>query len=177
MSQPRFAPFGFAHHVTSRSINREKIFGKKEYKDYFVELLEKAQKKFNCKISNFCIMNTHFHLLIEPLGEDTLSQIMQWIKSMYARRYNKKEKRHGHVFAGRFKNKVIRTVTQFYYVFRYISRNVKDLPGKVKPEKYKHCGSYHLKKKITSVIRVIDNQIQTAFGMVHPDLPELKLTE
>ncbi len=68
-------------------------------------------------------MDNHIHLIIKTLRNNSLSEIMQWILSRFAVKFNKLKGYHGHVWYDRFKSKIIRTYSQFLKVFEYISNN------------------------------------------------------
>jgi REP element-mobilizing transposase RayT len=38
--------------------------------------------KFHFRLTNFCVMPTHIHLLLKPEAETSLNVIMQWVKSI-----------------------------------------------------------------------------------------------
>ncbi|MFP4362807.1 MAG: transposase [Spirochaetia bacterium] len=163
MRLPRPVPEGFAFHVMSRSLNGERIFGKRIYKDMFMSLLVKAKKLFSFEIHHFVIMDTHYHMIIEPLGDEKLKDIMHWILFQFAQFYNRKENRYGHVFAERYKSVIIWTLEQFFRVYNYITNNVKDLPGKVDPKKYIYSGICHIINKIYLVISCIQPKTWLCF--------------
>lgn len=86
-----------------------------EVKDFLVHVLEDAHLLYDFKVWNFCILDDHVHLFIQPLEDDSLTAIMRWINSQFATRYFKFTKLpHGHLWAGRFKSKIIKTEADFY---------------------------------------------------------------
>ena len=70
------------YHVTSRGNERKAIFKSQRDREKFLSYLETASQRYGAIIHVYCLMNNHYHILIEtPLGN--LSQIMQHINGAY----------------------------------------------------------------------------------------------
>ena len=123
MRKPRAIKQNAAYHVTARANRQEMILEDEQFKMMFLEVVGQARKKYSFKIRNLCIMGNHVHLDIEPLGQENLSKIMQWILSVFAVRYNRLYDYKGHVWYDRFKSRVIETIRQFINTFFYIASN------------------------------------------------------
>ena len=67
-------------------------------------------------------MDTHSHILIDVNGAD-ISKVFHGVNLKYAIYYNKKYKRHGHLFQDRFKSKIIDSNSYFFKVSNYIHNN------------------------------------------------------
>ncbi|MBN2049607.1 MAG: transposase [Spirochaetales bacterium] len=114
---------GAEYHVTARANRQEFILESDHVKELFLHVLQRAKKKYDFKIRNFCIMSNHVHLMIRPGKKESLSKIMQWILSVFAIQFNKIYEIHGHVWYDRFRS----TITEGYYqllnTFLYIALN------------------------------------------------------
>ena len=73
-------------------------------------------------LHDYCLMRNHFHLLIET-GLENLSLFMKHINSNYAIYFNKKTKRSGHLWQGRFYSRYITGDDYYYTLVRYIEQN------------------------------------------------------
>jgi len=93
---------GAYYHVINRGNNQEKIYKNDRDREKFLEYLEKAAERFSIIIHTYCLMDNHYHLLVET-PEANLSLVMQWINVSYATYFNRKRDRYGHQFQGRFK--------------------------------------------------------------------------
>jgi putative transposase len=89
----------------------------------FLSFVEKAKRKFHFRLWDFCIMGNHIHFLIKPGKEGDLSEIMQWIKCNFAKAWNKKQGRTGHVWGERFYSRIIDGMADFLRVREYIEEN------------------------------------------------------
>jgi putative transposase len=85
--------------------------------------LKRAQKEFNFKLLNFCIMPNHIHLLIKPENHNDLPRIIQWIKTNSAKWWNKAHESTGHIWGERFFSRIIRNTEDYVAVMEYIDYN------------------------------------------------------
>ncbi|WP_238881377.1 transposase [Clostridium sp. YIM B02551] len=125
------------YHVMIRSISEVKLFRKDEDKVVYLKIVKELQNTFKFKIYSYCLMNTHGHFILDSYGAD-ISKIMHSINSKYARYYNKKYKRHGHLFQDRFKSKLITNDRYILNLSLYIHKNPLDMKKYMhSPEKYR----------------------------------------
>lgn len=111
-----------------RSIKELDLFREDEDKIKYFSLIKKSQLKYRFKVYAYCLMNNHGHLIIDPAGAD-ISKIMHAINFSYARYFNKKYDRYGHVFQDRFKSKIVDTDRYMITLSAYIHNNPKDIVG------------------------------------------------
>lgn len=96
------------YHLYSRCINRENLMKDDRNKELMITVLKETQKMYIFHLSGFEILDNHFHFFLKPLsGGESLSKIMQRVKSVFARRYNKIHGRTGPFWNERFKSKII----------------------------------------------------------------------
>ena len=93
---------GAVWHVTSRGNNRGDIYLGDEDHLMFLDIFAEAVRRFRWIIHAYTLMTNHFHLVIET-PEPTLSRGMKWMNGKYAQWFNRRHKRSGHLFQGRFK--------------------------------------------------------------------------
>lgn len=123
----RFKVAGAIYHIMSRSISDVPLFKNNEDKKYYLGLIKKYIKIYHFKIYAYCIMDTHVHLLMDSLDAD-ISNVMHCINQCYAQHFNRKYKRHGAIFADRFKSKIVDNDVYLNTVSGYIHNNPKDIP-------------------------------------------------
>lgn len=110
------------YHVVVRGVNKQNIFFDNEDRKLFINLIKKYCKRLNVKVHAYCLMDNHVHLELEDM-EYNISVFMQSICSVYARMFNRKYDRIGHLFQSRFASEVINSNSYFLTVFRYILNN------------------------------------------------------
>ena len=119
--RPRLDMAGF-HHIVNRGVARDNVYKCDEDKEKYLEILCKACKTYRVNVHDYCLMDNHYHLLIETTSEN-LSLFMRQINSNYAIYFNKKYKRTGHLWQGRYKSWYIVKEEYLYDLYRYIEHN------------------------------------------------------
>ncbi len=87
----------------------------------------RKQRKTLVDILAFCLMPNHYHLLLSPKVEGGISKFMAKINIGYAKYFNKKYKRVGTLFQGRYKQILVTNETHFLHLPFYIHFNPLDL--------------------------------------------------
>jgi putative transposase len=113
---------GAWYHVMNRGRSREKIyFDKRDYRE-FLNLLGQCSNLFELAIHAYSLMPNHYHLLVRtPRGN--LSRAMRHLDGIYTQRMNRKHKRDGSLFRGRYKSILVEKEKYIMALVRYIHRN------------------------------------------------------
>ena len=119
--RPRLDFAGF-HHVVNRGVAKSRVYKTADDKKKFLEILCKACDMYKVNIHDYCLMDNHYHLLLETTKEN-LSLFMRQINANYAIYFNKKYRRTGHLWQGRYKSWYIINEEYLYTLFRYIEHN------------------------------------------------------
>jgi len=113
---------GAFYHITSRGNERKAVFKSRKDREKFLEYLESATKRYEALIHAYCLMDNHYHLLMEtPSGN--LPRIMAHINSAYTTYFNNKRDRSGHLFQGRYKAILVEADEYAKELSRYIHLN------------------------------------------------------
>jgi len=78
------------------------------------------------EIHGWVLMKDHYHLLISELVEDGVVRFMTKINIGYAKYYNERYGRHGHLFQGKTKKILIEHAAHFLYILHYLHLNPLD---------------------------------------------------
>jgi len=113
---------GGIFHVTMRGNARAAIFHEDHDYDVFLRMLEKTVTTFEWRLHAWCVLPNHFHLLVET-PHANLGRGMLVLNGSYARRYNAKFDRVGHVFQTPYRSKPVGTDEHFAEAVRYIANN------------------------------------------------------
>jgi putative transposase len=97
---------GAIYHVMNRGDRRESIFADDRDRKRFLETLTEACEKTNWQVHAYCLMNNHFHLVIET-PQANLVAGMKWLLGTYTSRFNRRHKEFGHLFSGRYKALIV----------------------------------------------------------------------
>jgi len=123
MTRPLRIEFkGAVYHITSRGNARQAIFlDEKDFAD-FLSVLCSVVKRYHFILHAYCLMNNHYHLLIEtPYGN--LSRGMRQLNGLYTQRFNQRHQRVGHLFQGRYKAILVDKDNYLLGLCRYIVLN------------------------------------------------------
>jgi len=90
------------YHVTARGDRREDIFEGNPDRQEFLSILEQVISQFNWVCYAWCLMDNHYHLLIQT-PDGNLSKGMRQSNGVYTQASNRRHGRVGHLFQGRFK--------------------------------------------------------------------------
>jgi REP element-mobilizing transposase RayT len=103
MARPlRIEVAGGWYHVTARGNERRAIYRDDQDRRHFLELIGEAAQRFGLAVHAYVLMDNHYHLLVET-REANLSRAMQWLGVSYTVWFNRRHRRVGHLFQGRFK--------------------------------------------------------------------------
>jgi len=123
MTRPLRIEFeGAVYHITSRGNAKQAIF--LDEKDFagFLRVLCYVVKRYHFILHTFCLMNNHYHLLIEtPYGN--LSRGMRQLNGLHTQRFNQRHKRVGHLLQGRYKAILVDKDNYLLELCRYVVLN------------------------------------------------------
>lgn len=126
---------GAFYHLTSRGNEQKDVFKSRKDRQQFLSYLESAVVRYGGAVHAYCLMNNHYHLLLEtPAGN--LSQIMRHINGAYTTYFNVKRKRSGHLFQGRYKAILVEAAEYATELSRYIHLNPVRAGIVAAPEEY-----------------------------------------
>ena len=110
------------YHVVNRGVEQRVVYKDDDDFEMFLEILCTACRLLGVRLHGYVLMNNHYHLLIETTQEN-LSKFMRHINASYAIYFNKKYKRSGHLWQGRFKSWYVTDEAYLYTLISYIENN------------------------------------------------------
>lgn len=128
---------GGLYHVITRGNNRRRIFNHASDYQKFLSLMAVQKIKLPFFLYAYCLMSNHVHLLIERQAS-TVGRIMQRLLTSYAQYYNRRYRRVGHLFQGRYKAVLCQSDRYLSELVRYIHLNPVRARMVAKPEQYKY---------------------------------------
>jgi len=120
--KPRIHHPGGFYHVILRGNGGQDIFLSDADRYRLSLLLQEGTCRFGYRVHAFCFMTNHLHLVLQA-GDIPLSRGMQNLSFRYTRWINRREKRTGHLFQGRFKALLIDGDSYLLELVRYIHLN------------------------------------------------------
>lgn len=113
-----------AYHIYNRATVDRIIFKDKEDYNFFILRLQQYKRRYNLELISFCIMPNHFHLILrsDNSGKD-IAKFMKSLQQSYARRFNSRYDKYGHVFQGKYQHRPIESNLALARVIKYIANN------------------------------------------------------
>ena len=136
MSRPiRIEYEGAFYHIIQRGLEKRHIFKEQKDKAKLLEYIQHVHKAYGAIFHAYCLLDNHYHFIIET-PRANIKQIMHSINTSYAVFYNKRHRRVGPLFQGRYKSIVVQNDEYLWKLSSYIHNN----PAKAKlvedPEAY-----------------------------------------
>lgn len=124
-------------HVTQRGVNRCAIFVDDLDRHHFYDLLCEAMAEHGIAVHAYVFMGNHVHLLLTSPEREVLSRAMRNFGQCYVQAFNKRHRRSGTLWQGRFKSCLIDTERYLMTVYRYIELNPVRAAMATHPEQYR----------------------------------------
>lgn len=162
MSNPPLASGSF-YHIYNRGVEKRDIFlGRRDlsrflaaidfyrkspqptkfsdFKRGFSPLKKITEQKETIRIYCYALVPNHFHLLVQQLEENGITEFMRKLLDSYTKYFNIKYERVGPLFQGSFKAKLIESEAYILYLTKYMHKNV--LPHSKWEHELNICSSY-----------------------------------
>ncbi len=137
MARPlRLAYPGAFYHVTTRGNARQAIYLDAQDRQMFLAGLEEVVTRYHWRCHAYCLMDNHYHLLLET-PQENLSAGMRQLNGVYTQRFNRCHARVGHVFQGRFKAVLVERDSYLLELCRYVVLNPVPAGMVKQPERYR----------------------------------------
>lgn len=111
-------------HLIQRGHNRSVCFADPEDCLAYLQLLEEASHDNGIAIHAYVLMTNHVHLLATPRGDpQAISAMMKRLGQVYAQRFNRRYRRTGALFEGRFRSCLVGEFRYLLTCHAYIELN------------------------------------------------------
>ena len=91
-------------------------------RELFLATLSQVVERFHWICHAYCLMNNHYHLVIET-PDGNLSKGMRQLNGVSTQTLNRRHHRVGHLFQGRFRGILVQKESHFLEVCRYVVLN------------------------------------------------------
>ena len=116
---------GYVYHTLNRASARATLFeGRDDYQG-FEQVLHEAQARTGMRILAYCLMPNHWHLVLWPAADGSLSRFMTWLTLTHTQRWHasRGSAGAGHLYQGRYKSFLVQADEHLLTVCRYVERN------------------------------------------------------
>ena len=130
-------------HVYSRALDKRYVYQDEEDFEHFKQLMLRTKREYAYRIHHYCLMNTHFHLIVSLECLEAFSSALKELKQCYAKWYQKKSGRKGPVWWGRFGSQRIESEMYMRACGMYVELNPVKAGMVRRPEDWVHSSSRH----------------------------------
>ena len=113
---------GALYHVTSRGDRQEAIFDDDQDRTGFLNIVGEVVLQFRWCCHAYCLMGNHYHLMIET-RQGNLTKGMRQLNGVFTQWSNRRHRRSGHLFQGRYKAILVDRDAYFLELSRYVMLN------------------------------------------------------
>ena len=110
------------YHITLTGCGKQIIFESDNDRWDFLTLIKTACANADISIIAWCLMSNHVHLVISD-PTNSVSAALQRALTVYARSFNKRTGRSGHLFKNRFDRRAIESESYLLATLRYVHAN------------------------------------------------------
>jgi putative transposase len=119
----RLSISGVPLHIRQRGINRGPCFAREADYELYLGLLAELSARFACAVHAYVLMTNHVHLLVTSRERDGASLFMKNLAQRYAQSFNRRTKRSGPLWEGRFRSSPVDSERYLLTCYRYIELN------------------------------------------------------
>lgn len=136
MTKTRLLIKNACYHIYIRGNQKQKVFLNNDDFGFYLYQLRRYKRKFSFRLYGYCLMPNHIHLIGEPVEPKNLPKLMQCLQRSYTAYFNKRYKKVGHLWQGRFKMKVIVKDEYLIDCIAYVEQNPVRANLTTKPKEY-----------------------------------------
>ncbi len=125
----RFVHDLFEFNDQNPAINLAYYFGKSKSKEVGLPKIERGARKLFVRLMAFCLMPNHFHLIVQQITDDGITEFIRKLGTGYTNYFNKKYRRVGPLFQGKYKSVQIKSESHLIHLPYYIHLNPLDVAG------------------------------------------------
>jgi putative transposase len=135
--RPRLELPGVPLHITQRGVNRTAVFIDSGDRHHYLSLLGSTFLQYNVELHAYVLMGNHIHLLASSPEVGAISCAMRKLHQCYVSAFNRRYRRTGTLWEGRFKSCLVASDRYLLTVCRYIELNPVRAAIVATPEEYR----------------------------------------
>jgi putative transposase len=121
--RPRLVLPAVPLHIIQRGNNRNPCFASETDYVVYLSLLQQYAAAAACQVHAYVLMTNHVHLLLSSGSRDGPSTLMRRLGQHYVQYFNRRHRRTGTLWEGRFRSCLVEQERYFLICHRYIELN------------------------------------------------------
>ncbi|WP_342117541.1 transposase [Pseudoduganella sp. OTU4001] len=159
---------GSPFHIIQRGHNKHACFFEENDYHCYLFWLERLAREAGCDVHAYVLMTNHVHLVVTPLGLDSLALLMKLLNQHYVAYINHLHNRTGTLWEGRFRSCLVHDISYFLTCMRYVELNPVRAGMVAHPRDY--CwSSYRANAEGAADSRIVRHPIYLALGETPTD--------
>ena len=114
---------GLPLHIVQRGNNKALCFFCDDDRRFYLHHLARLSVQTASEVHAYCLMTNHVHLLLTPRRADSSARLMRRLGLLHSQYVNRKYRRTGSLWEGRFRSCVVESETYLLQCYRYIESN------------------------------------------------------
>jgi putative transposase len=110
-------------HIIQRGNNRNSCFFSDFDFMFYLDILQSSAEECDCQVHAYVLMTNHVHLLVSPGNVTAPAKLMKILGERYVQYVNKRYKRAGTLWQGRYRSCLVGEEDYFLVCQRYIELN------------------------------------------------------
>jgi putative transposase len=155
-----FAPGGVAH-LTAHGVDDQPIFRSDLDRFSLLAHLRRVTERVRWRVLAWCFMDTHYHLLVVAGRDPRVSWAMQTLNSVYAREFNHRHRRRGHLFGERYTDTAVTSDEHLDAAIAYILMNPVAAGIVRRPDEWPWSGDHRLEPRVPQRSRNVRSSAAT----------------
>jgi putative transposase len=151
---PRILVENACYHLIARGNQKQRVFLDEQDFGEYLRRLKKYKRKFGFSLYAYCLMPNHIHLVGQIKEAKKLSKFMHGVSLSYAAYFNNKYAGTGHIWKGRFKNKVILKDRYLIDCLSYVELN--PIRGQLANAAYEYPWSSYKERVLNTGPKILD---------------------
>ena len=145
-------------HVTHRCQGRRFLLGTNIDRSQYAKRLWQASRRFRTvRFLNYVITSNHIHFLVWSPHMGNLSEMMKWLQGTFAGDFNRRKRREGAFWRGRFHSTLVQTGSHLQRCLLYLDMNMVRAGAVSHPREWRF-GGYHELVGTRKRYRIIDRK-------------------
>lgn len=124
-------------HVRQRGNDRQDCFRTERDRLVYLVILRELCLKTRCALHAYCLMTNHVHLLLTPPDQRACATLMRDLGQRYVQYFNRRHKRTGTLWEGRFRSCLVESREHVLGCYRYIEMNPLEAGMVERPSEYR----------------------------------------
>lgn len=114
---------GLPLHIRHRGVNRGACFVDRADRERYLGLMEEMAGRLDCGVHAYVLMPNHVHILATADDDFGAARFMKGVAQRYAQHFNRKHRRCGPLWEGRFRSSLVDSTNYLLVCYRYIELN------------------------------------------------------